>query len=95
MIDPVEQEREELLEPAPVEDTNPEQDQGKPLCILPHPLCFIYPPFFSCFMIPDCALGHRSCIEALVASGHFRSILDYPMARHRSLSMARRSCRLQ
>jgi hypothetical protein len=32
-IDPVEQEREELLEPAPVEDTNPEQEQGKPRCI--------------------------------------------------------------
>jgi hypothetical protein len=64
MIDPVEQERDELPEPAPVEDTNPEQDQGKPRCILPHPLSFIY--FFSYFMIPDCALGHRSCIEALV-----------------------------
>jgi hypothetical protein len=32
-IDPVEQEREELPEPAPVEDTNPEQDQDKPRCI--------------------------------------------------------------
>jgi hypothetical protein len=29
-IDPVEQEHEEPSEPAPVEDTNPEQDQGKP-----------------------------------------------------------------
>jgi hypothetical protein len=29
-IDTVEQEREESPEPAPVEDTNPEQDQGKP-----------------------------------------------------------------
>jgi hypothetical protein len=29
-IDPVEQEREEPLELAPVEATNPEQDQGKP-----------------------------------------------------------------
>jgi hypothetical protein len=65
VIDPVEQEREKLLEPAPVEDTNPEQDQGKPRCILPHPLNFIY--FFSYFMITDCALGHRSCIESLVA----------------------------
>jgi hypothetical protein len=27
----VEQEREEPLEPAPVEDTNPEQDHGKPV----------------------------------------------------------------
>jgi hypothetical protein len=32
-IDPVEQEREELLKPAPVEDTNVWQDQGKPQCI--------------------------------------------------------------
>jgi hypothetical protein len=30
VIDPVEQEREEPPEPAPVTDTNPEQDQGKP-----------------------------------------------------------------
>jgi hypothetical protein len=30
VIDPVEQEREEPIEPAPVEDTNPEQDQGNP-----------------------------------------------------------------
>jgi hypothetical protein len=33
VIDPVEQEREEPPEPAPVEDTNLEQDQGKPQCI--------------------------------------------------------------
>jgi hypothetical protein len=33
VIDPVEQEREEPLEAAPVEDTNLEQDQGKPWCI--------------------------------------------------------------
>jgi hypothetical protein len=32
-IDLVEEEREELPEPASVEDTNPEQDQGKPRCI--------------------------------------------------------------
>jgi hypothetical protein len=32
-LDPVEQEREEPSEPAPVEDNNPEQDQGKPRCI--------------------------------------------------------------
>jgi hypothetical protein len=32
-IDPVEQEREELPVLTPVEDTNPEQDQGKPWCI--------------------------------------------------------------
>jgi hypothetical protein len=30
VIDPVEQEREEPPEPAPVEDTNPELDEGKP-----------------------------------------------------------------
>jgi hypothetical protein len=64
-IDLVEQEREEPSEPAPVEDTNPEQDKGKPRCILPHPLRFIH--FFSYFMIPDCALCHRTCIEVLVA----------------------------
>jgi hypothetical protein len=41
-IDPVEQEREEVSESALVEDTNPEQDQGKRRCILPYPLSFIY-----------------------------------------------------
>jgi hypothetical protein len=61
----VEQGREEPPEPAPVKDTDLKQDQGNPRCILPHPLSFIY--FFSCFMILNCALGHRSCIEALVA----------------------------
>jgi hypothetical protein len=64
-IDHVEQGREELLEPAPVEDTNPEQDQGKHRCILPHSLIFIY--FFSYFVILECALGHSSWIESLVA----------------------------
>jgi hypothetical protein len=93
VIDHVEQGREETSEPVPIEGTNPEQDQGKPQCILPHPLSFIY-PFFSCFMILDCALGHRSCIESLLASGPFRSILDYPIARDRSLAMARHSYRL-
>jgi hypothetical protein len=33
MIDPVEQEREEPPDLAPVEDSNPEQDQGKLRCI--------------------------------------------------------------
>jgi hypothetical protein len=32
-IDHVEQGRDELSEPAPVKDANPEQDQGKPWCI--------------------------------------------------------------
>jgi hypothetical protein len=64
-IDYVEQGREEPPEPAPVKDTDPVQDQGKPRCILPHPLIFIY--FFSYFVILECALGHRSWIEALVA----------------------------
>jgi hypothetical protein len=64
-IDHVEQGREEPPEPAPVKYTNPEQDQGKPWCILPCTLSFIY--FFSHFMILDFALGHSSCIEALVA----------------------------
>jgi hypothetical protein len=41
-IDPVEQESDELSEPAPVEATNSEQDQGEPRCILPHSLSFIY-----------------------------------------------------
>jgi hypothetical protein len=63
--DHVEQVREEPPEPALVEDTHPKQDQAKPRCILPYPLNFIY--FFSYFMILDCALGHRSCIEDLVA----------------------------
>jgi hypothetical protein len=64
-IDHVEQEREEPLESAPVEDTNPEQDQGNPRCIQPHSVSFI--SLLSYFMILDCALGHRSCIEVLVA----------------------------
>jgi hypothetical protein len=42
LIDHVEQGREEPSEPAPVEYTNPEHDQGKPQCILPHPLSLIY-----------------------------------------------------
>jgi hypothetical protein len=46
VIDPVEQEREEPSELALVEDTNPEQDQGKPWFILSHPLIFIY-----CFLL--------------------------------------------
>jgi hypothetical protein len=32
-IDPTEQEPEELQEQAPVEDTNPEPEQGMPQCI--------------------------------------------------------------
>jgi hypothetical protein len=31
-LDPTEPELEELQEPAPVKDANPEQDQGKPQC---------------------------------------------------------------
>jgi hypothetical protein len=33
VVDPTEQEPEELQEPAPVEDTNIKQEQGKPRCI--------------------------------------------------------------
>jgi hypothetical protein len=33
VIDPAEQELEELQEPAPTEEANPEQGQGKPRCI--------------------------------------------------------------
>jgi hypothetical protein len=33
LIDHVEQGREEPSEPAPIEDVNPKQDQGKPRCI--------------------------------------------------------------
>jgi hypothetical protein len=65
VIDHVEQGREELSESAPVEDSEPDKDESKLRCILPHPLTFIY--FLSYFMIHDCALGHRSCIEALVS----------------------------
>jgi hypothetical protein len=32
-LDPTELEPKEQQEPAPVEDANPEQDQGKPQCI--------------------------------------------------------------
>jgi hypothetical protein len=32
-IDPTEQELEDLQEPASVEETNPEQEHGKPQCI--------------------------------------------------------------
>jgi hypothetical protein len=32
-LDPTEPEPEELQELAPIEDANPEQDQGKPRCI--------------------------------------------------------------
>jgi hypothetical protein len=64
VIDHAEQGRAEPPKPAPVEGADYEKDQGKPQCILPHPLSFIY--FFSYFMIHDCALGQRSCIEVLV-----------------------------
>jgi hypothetical protein len=33
VLDPAEQEPEELQEPAPAKETNPEQEQGKPRCI--------------------------------------------------------------
>jgi hypothetical protein len=36
----MEQEPEELPEPAPAEETNPEQEQGKPRCIWPRSLSF-------------------------------------------------------
>jgi hypothetical protein len=32
-LDPTERELDELQEPAPVMETNPEQEQGKPRCI--------------------------------------------------------------
>jgi hypothetical protein len=32
-VDPAEQEPEELQEPAPDEEANPEQEKGKPRCI--------------------------------------------------------------
>jgi hypothetical protein len=56
--DPVEQEREEPSESAPVEDINPGAS---------YHISWALFTFFSYFMIPDCALGHRSCIEALAA----------------------------
>jgi hypothetical protein len=47
------------------EDTNLEMNQGKPRCIYQPSPSFIY--LYTIFFILDCALGHRSCIEALVA----------------------------
>jgi hypothetical protein len=41
-IDHAEQGPEESSEPAQVEDTNPEQEQGKPRCIKPSSLGFVY-----------------------------------------------------
>jgi hypothetical protein len=64
MLDTAEHEPEELQEPAPVEDVNLDQDQGKPSASN-HILEFCYN--FILFMILDCALGYMSCIEALVA----------------------------
>jgi hypothetical protein len=58
VLDPTEQEPEELSEPAPAEETNPEQEQGKPRCIKPLSLSFIYNLIL--FMIFGCALGHKS-----------------------------------
>jgi hypothetical protein len=40
-------------------------DQGKPQCIKPPPLSFVY--LYILFVILDCALGHRSWIDTLVA----------------------------
>jgi hypothetical protein len=63
--DLVEQEREEPSESAPVKHANPEQDQGNPSAS--YHIHWALFTFFSYFMIPDCALGHMSCIKALVA----------------------------
>jgi hypothetical protein len=40
MLDHAELESEELTEPTPVEETNPELNQGKPRCIPPPSLTF-------------------------------------------------------
>jgi hypothetical protein len=58
VIDHVEQGPEEPPELAQVEDTNPEQEQGKPQWIKPLSLSFI--TFYILVVILDCALGCRS-----------------------------------
>jgi hypothetical protein len=57
-IDHGEYGREEPPEPAPVEDANPEQDQGKPRCIYLYSWSFTY--LCILFMVSECALGYRS-----------------------------------
>jgi hypothetical protein len=46
-------------------DTNLDLNQGKPWCIKPPSLSFVYLYIF--FMILDCALSRRSGIDILVA----------------------------
>jgi hypothetical protein len=64
-IDPTEQEPEELQEPTQVEETNPEQEQGKPQCIWPSSLNFIY--LYLSIMILACALSCTSWMDVVVA----------------------------
>jgi hypothetical protein len=65
VIDHAEQGPEEPSELVQVEDTNPEQEQGKPKCIWPPSLNFVYN--YILFMILECALGYRNWIDTLVA----------------------------
>jgi hypothetical protein len=58
LIDHAEQGPEEPPEPAQVEDTNPKQEQGKPRCIKPPFLSFIY--LYILIMILACALSCSS-----------------------------------
>jgi hypothetical protein len=51
MIDHVEPEREKPLEPAPVEDANPEQDQGKPSASNHIPWALLIFVFYLWFLI--------------------------------------------
>jgi hypothetical protein len=93
-IDHAEQGRVEPPEPASVEIGDYEQDQGKPRCIPPKSLSFIFDIFYNtiCLCIKFIGIGwHRRYIKIF--------LLDYPcyhccnscrpseMARHRQVSV--------
>jgi hypothetical protein len=72
MLDPVEPESEEPTELAPVEETNPELNQGKPWCISPKFLDFYFNSLL--YVKYDCALNYR-CWTVVTLRLHSHIIL--------------------
>jgi hypothetical protein len=92
MIDHAEQGREEPSEPPPVKGANCEQYQGKPQCIPPHSLSFIFGTLI--IILFDCALSLQDFCDTVAALGFF--LPDCPCYNsYSSLAMARCSCRVR
>jgi hypothetical protein len=89
VVDHAEQGREEPPEPAQVEGANYEQDQGKPRCIPPKSLSFIFETLF--IILFDCTLSLQDWCGTVAALGFsFSTILVYPCYNsYRSLELAR------